>query len=195
MQLMKTKSNFWISLFTLAAGIALIATHSDGRLLSWIVVIIGWLFIIPGVIGLIITALSGRKNTAKSPSQTTLNTFSYAVSLIVGLIFVIWPQTLAGIFIYVLAAVMVASGLWEIIALATSRIPGLMPWWLYILPVLTIAAGIFLFTSPTNYTESLFTLIAGIALTCVGANGIFMSVNNYSVRRTLRHNNTNALNP
>lgn len=183
---MRTKSNFWMSLFALIAGITLIVTHSDGKLLTWIVIMLGWLFAIPGFIGLVILALTSKRRAEEPRYYTSLNTITYAIALVVGVIFIIFPQTLAGVLVYVLAAILILAGVWEISALIASRIPGMMPWWLYILPTLSIVAGIVLITSPLTATQSAFTLVAGIALTCVGANGLFMSVNNYATRRTLR---------
>lgn len=183
---MRTKSNFWMSLFALIAGITLIVTHSDGKLLTWIVIMLGWMFAIPGLIGLVILALTSNKRAAEPKYYTSLNTITYAIALVVGVIFIIFPQTLADVLVYVLAAILILAGAWEISALLASRIPGMMPWWLYILPTLSIVAGIVLITSPLTATQSAFTLVAGIALTCIGANGLFMSVNNYATRRTLR---------
>lgn len=183
---MRTKSNFWMSLFALIAGITLIVTHSDGKLLTWIVIMLGWMFAIPGLIGLVILALTSNKRAAEPKYYTSLNTITYAIALVVGVIFIIFPQTLADVLVYVLAAILILAGAWEISALLTSRIPGMMPWWLYILPTLSVVAGIVLITSPLAATQSAFTLVAGIALTCIGANGLFMSINNYATRRTLR---------
>lgn len=176
---MNGKSNFWVCLFVLAAGIALISMHSDESLLQWLVVILGWLFALPGAIVLCGAILS------KKPRRYTegVNMMSAIGSLVVGLIMIIWPQVLVGIFVYVLAGLLIALGIWQIVALATTRLPVAMPWWLYILPVLTLIAGIALLSTPLRTTEAVFTLVAGIAMVCVGANGIFMAVTGYTASR------------
>lgn len=176
---MSGKSNFWVCLFVLAAGIALICMHSDASLLQWLVVILGWLFALPGGI-MIVTAMLSKRPRGYSDGVSLISAIG---SLIVGLVMIIWPEVLVGVFVYVLAALLIAMGLWQIVSLATSGLPVAMPWWLYVLPVLSLLAGIALLSTPLRTTESLFTLVAGIALVCVGANGICMAVANYSARR------------
>ncbi|MCM1020763.1 MAG: DUF308 domain-containing protein [Muribaculum sp.] len=174
---MNGKSNFWVCLFVLAAGIALISMHSDESLLQWLVVILGWLFVLPGAI-ILVSAVASKK---RRQSTEGINLMSAIGSLIVGLIMIIWPQVLVGVFVYVLAALLIALGLWQIVALSMAGVS--MPWWLYLLPVLSLLAGIALLATPLRTTESMFTLVAGIAMVCIGANGVIMAVTAYAAGR------------
>lgn len=176
---MSGRSNFLVCLFVLAAGIALICMHSEATLLQWLVVILGWLFALPGGI-MIVSAMVSKRPRRYSEG---ISMISAVGSLIVGLVMIIWPEVLVGVFVYVLAALLIVLGLWQVVSLATASVPVAMPWWFYVLPVLTLLVGIALLSTPLRTTEALFTLVAGIALVCVGANGICMSIANYAAAR------------
>ena len=176
---MSGRSNFLVCFFVLAAGIALICMHSEATLLQWLVVILGWLFALPGGI-MIVSAMVSKRPRQYSEGISLISAIG---SLIVGLVMIIWPEVLVGVFVYVLAALLIALGLWQVVSLATASVPVAMPWWFYVLPVLTLLAGIALLSTPLRTTEALFTLVAGIALVCIGANGICMSIANYAATR------------
>ena len=174
MFIMNGKSNFWVCLFVMAAGIALICMHSD----EWLVVVLGWLFALPGALVILLSFLS---KTYRRYSEG-INLMSAIGSLMVGIIMIVWPAMLVGVLVYVLAALLVFLGIWQIVSLVKISIP-VMPWWLYVLPALSLGAGIALLVTPLRTIEELFTLVSGIAMVCVGANGVFMAVTSYTARR------------
>lgn len=175
---MNGKSNFWVCLFVMAAGIALISMHSEESLLQWLVVILGWLFALPGALVILLSFLS--KNYRRNSEG--INLMSAIGSLMVGLIMIVWPGMLVGVLVYVLSALLIFLGIWQIVSLVKINMP-VMPWWLYILPVLSLAAGVALLITPLRTIESLFTLVSGIAMVCIGANGVFMAVSSYTARK------------
>lgn len=181
---MRPLNSFFSYLLVLAGGIAMIVMHNDGSLLRWLVIFLGVVFALPGLISLI--ACLSRSSRDKGNTWMSIDVTAAVGSLVIGLIMLIWPGMVVGIFVYVLAVLLLLVGIWQIVTLSSNSWPGMgAPWWLYILPVLALVGGVSMLFSPLKDTESAFTLIAGIALTCVGANGLFMSVAVWSEMRSL----------
>ncbi len=175
---MKGKTSFWVQFFALAAGIVLICMHDRVNLVQWLIVFLGFMFAIPGVCGLL-EALYVRKKGGVGP----VSTLAFIGSLIVGILMIFWPGPFETIFVYLLAAALILGGFWHIWALAVGFKPYNLPGWLYVLPILVIIAGVLMLVTPVRQTESTFTLVAGIALVCIAANGLFMYLAAYDSRR------------
>jgi len=91
------------------------------------------------------------------------NTTSYTIlfginggcSLLLGLLMAIFPHFFAGVFIYVLAAVLMLAALGQIIALIQLKRRVLVPFYTFILPSLLILLSLFLAFRPFKTTISL----------------------------------------
>ena len=162
---MGRKSNFWTYLFLLAAGIALICMHTKVELLSWVIMFIGAMFAIPGLIGVI----SGIIRSSRSERVDGMSVTSSLGSLIIGVILIVWPTPFVGVFVYILAAILIIGGLCQIWALG-----------LYILPVLIIITGVVIICSSLKEIQEVFTLMAGIAMVATAANGLFIYLTAYN---------------
>ena len=172
---MNGKSNFWTNLFILAGGIVLICMHDRVNLLSWAVFILGILFAIPGLIGI----LGAMRRSAGNSSTSTVNTASAVGSLLIGLIMIFWPEPFVSVFVYFLGAILILFGAMQIWFLAVGGRAVALPGWLYILPVCVIIAGVVLICTPIRETQSVFTLIAGIAMVCNAVNGLLIYLSAY----------------
>lgn len=173
---MGRKSNFWTYLFLLAAGIALICMHTKVELLSWVIMFIGAMFAIPGLIGVI----SGIIKSSRSERVDGMSVTSSLGSLIIGVILIVWPTPFVGVFVYILAAILIIGGLCQVWALATGYRPYKMPFGLYILPVLIIITGVVIICSSLKEIQEVFTLMAGIAMVATAANGLFIYLTAYN---------------
>ena len=173
---MSGKNSFWSYLFVLAAGIVLICFHTRVNILEWLIIFVGVMFALPGLIGLV----SGISRSAKNRGVNASSMLSSIGSLIIGLIMIIWPTPFVGVFVYVLAAVLLIVGFCQIWSLAVDYRPYSMPMWLYILPVLIFITGVVMICSPLRDIESAFTLMAGIAMVAAAANGLFIYLAAYN---------------
>ena len=99
---------------------------------------------------------------------------------------IVWPAPFAGVFVYVLAAVLLITGFCQIWVLAVDYKPYAMPLWLYILPVLIFITGVVMICSPLRDIEAAFTLMAGIAMVAAAANGLFIYLAAYNSAKPLR---------
>lgn len=173
---MSGKNSFWSYLFVLAAGIVLICFHTKVNILEWLIMFVGAMFAIPGLIGLV----SGISRSARSRGASASSMMSSIGSLIIGVIMIIWPTPFVGVFVYVLAAVLLIVGFCQIWVLAVDYRPYSMPMWLYILPTLIFITGVVMICSPLRDIESAFTLMAGIAMVAAAANGLFIYLAAYN---------------
>ncbi len=179
---MSGKNSFWSYLFILAAGIVLICFHTRVNILEWLIMFVGAMFAIPGLIGLI----TGISRSGKGQGVNASSILSSIGSLIIGVIMIVWPAPFAGVFVYVLAAVLLITGFCQIWVLAVDYKPYAMPLWLYILPVLIFITGVVMICSPLRDIEAAFTLMAGIAMVAAAANGLFIYLAAYNSAKPLR---------
>lgn len=179
---MSGKNSFWSYLFILAAGIVLICFHTRVNILEWLIIFVGAMFAIPGLIGLI----TGVSRSGKGQGVNASSILSSIGSLIIGVIMIVWPTPFAGVFVYVLAAVLLITGFCQIWVLAVDYKPYAMPLWLYILPVLIFITGVVMICSPLRDIEAAFTLMAGIAMVAAAANGLFIYLAAYNSAKPLR---------
>ncbi len=178
---MNGKSTFWTNLFILAGGIVLICMHDRVNLLSWAVFILGILFAIPGLIGII----GAMRGSAEKGSVGTMNTATAAGSLLIGLIMIFWPSPFVSVFVYFLGAVLILFGLMQIWILAVGGRGMGLPGWLYILPVCVLITGVVLICTPIRETQSVFTLVAGIAMVCDAVNGLLIYLSTSESRKSI----------
>lgn len=179
---MNGRSNFWVYLFVLAAGIFLICKHNDVNFLNWLIMIIGVFFLIPGIIGLICSITTKGKSKG---SYSSINSISAIGSIIIGGILILWPGPFAAVFVYVLAVMLIIGGIIQIWMLGSAYTAAGMPWWLYILPVLSVIAGVVMICSSLRTIQSAFTLIAGIGLVAIAANSLFIYLVEYNVTKKI----------
>lgn len=154
----------------------LICFHTRVNILAWLIMFVGVMFAVPGLIG-VITGISRSSRNRGVNASTMISSIG---SLIIGVIMIIWPEPFAGVFVYVLAAVLLIAGFCQIWVLAVDYKPYSMPLWLYILPVLIFITGIVMICTPLREIESAFTLMAGIAMVAAAANGLFIYLAAYN---------------
>lgn len=175
---MKGKFSFWIQLFALAAGVVLISMHERINLVRWVIVFVGFMFAIPGLWG-IAEALWNRRYREVAGAPAVIAAVG---SSIVGLIMIFCPGPFETVFVYLLSIALIVGGVWHLWLLSVGLKVFKLPGWLYVLPVLVVMAGIALLVAPVRQSEAVFTLIAGIAMVCVAANGLFIYLATYDSR-------------
>jgi uncharacterized membrane protein HdeD (DUF308 family) len=127
--------------------------HTEVQLLSWIIMIIGAMFAIPGIIGIVAGVIHSKKQQSTDGIAITTS----IGSLLIGIVMMIWPTPFVAIFVYVLAAILIICGVIQIWVLASQYRPYRLPMWLYILPVLVVIAGVVMITSSVKEILEVFT--------------------------------------
>lgn len=161
---MSGKNNLFISIIVLAVGITLICLFQRVDILNWVVILMGVLFIIPGVFSLV----SGMSQTGKSTSSVIAGFGAIAL----GVVMCLFPEPFARVIVYIFAAMVILGGIYHIVFLGWIARPFVLPWYFYIIPVLMIAAGLLIMLTPLRALNSTVVLITGIAFTASAINSI-----------------------
>ena len=140
-------------IFALALGVVLIVRPSEA--INYLVVIIGFLFLILGSISIF------RYFLDKQPEKGTFPADSIGSALL-GLALILAPGFFIGALMYILAGVLVLAGFWQIRELYVVRKLVEIPFGFYIMPVIVLLIGLFIFFNPFAIIETTF-IILGIA--------------------------------
>ncbi len=99
-----------------------------------------------------------------------------------GLCIMLMPDVFRPLLFYPFGALMIVGGLFQVFQLSNRNRPTNYPGWLYVAPILVLAAGIVTLCLPALHGESSerwLVLVSGIAALLFGINGIIISVENY----------------
>lgn len=169
----------------IAVGVGLLVFNQQSiedyqPVLRPILICAGILFIIPGIYFLL-SSLRTQKDVNGNPvARPWFSTITGAIALIWGIIMLCFPTGLLGnlniTFGVSLIIVAIAQVVWIIRGIRTNG----APFWLYILPLVVIAAGVFVILLPKDYQNPGKEIIegcviTGIALIVWAING-FMSL-------------------
>lgn len=175
---MKMRSKMMANFVILVAGVLLIVFH-DRQVLSTIIVMMGIAFIIPSAVNLVLmlTRQKGKSSqTQRGMMERAMLAYGVVASLGgigLGVWMVVSPETLIGIVVYLFAAMMIIAGLYNVIMLSLGHRPVRFPLWMYIMPVLTVAAGVVILCTDIKSIESTVVLMTGIAVTAFAVNRFF----------------------
>lgn len=153
-------------------GVLLIIFEDRGDLLSWIVVILGIMFMLPGLYTLVSQLLSkGQRST--SDMITAIG----CVGL--GLCMCIVPGVFVSVTIYILALSLIIGGVMQMVSVAEFK----LPLGFYIVPALVAITGVVMFILGAEKDASIIVLVAGIAMVIYAVN---LLVEYYQVKKITR---------
>lgn len=166
---MKRTGSSWLTIIiTAVVGILLIVWHTRIDILSWVMIAVGVMFLIPSVYSLINTL------TTRVPSGAGMNRTSAIITGIGGVVLGLWmiinPGFFVGLTAYLFAVLLIAYGVFQIVLVGYMSRPFRMPGILYIVPVLMIAGGVVILCTTVRTMNSVVVLIAGILLIASAVN-------------------------
>ena len=131
------------------------------KALHYIALALGLVLLIPGVIKLIqyIIIRTQRSRRSRRNSKMTFP-FMATFCTLSGIAILAYPSVVAKIFIYLLGAIIVFAGGYEILFLRLSKRN--IPYGYYILPIFQLLIGLFILLNPLNVTERLIVTVFGI---------------------------------
>lgn len=146
------------SLCALILGILLV-TWPDVAV-NYLVITIGVLFLLPGLIGLIsyLAILNRRKTEAPRPVFPIVA----LGSTFFGIWLIIMPSFFVGVLMYVLGVLLVLGGISQLANLIAARSFMPVPFGVYVVPVLVLAAGITVLFNPFETAEIPF-IVLGVS--------------------------------
>ena len=142
--------------FAIVLGLVLIIWPE--ATITYLVMTIGILFILPGAI----SAISYFSRPKDEFGEKPMFPVEAAGSILLGAWLVIMPEFFVNILMYVLGAILVVAGSHQLISLITVRKWAPVPFGFYLMPTLTFVAGIMILAYPFGAAANTF-VIFGIA--------------------------------
>lgn len=154
------------ALTAIAIGIVMVLSKTNA--LELVVRIIAAFIIASGIV----SAFVGYRN--KANGTMGLMGFNAVVDIILGVLLFMFPGFVAGLLIYLIAFILICFGFFQMVSLfSANRVMkvGLLS---YVLPLLVLAAGIFLITKPSFLGEAIG-VVAGACLIVYGVSELLSS--------------------
>jgi len=142
---------------------------------SYLVITIGILFILPGIFSILSYFTRDRDERSSKVSFP----IEAAGSILFGAWLVIMPNFFVNILMYILGGLLVLAGVIQIISLIKARKWGIVPWGFYIFPILIFIAGVIILAHPFATATTTF-IVFGAALIVYGFTEL---VNSYKFRK------------
>ncbi|MDE6010411.1 MAG: DUF308 domain-containing protein [Muribaculaceae bacterium] len=170
---MKSKNYVITYLSALVIGILLLIYHQDQAIYQTIVMVIGALIAVPSLV-LLLTMLV-RKRPAASSTAADAVAIASAVAAAAGLAFGIWmictPEFFIKAIIYTLGAILILVGVAQMTYVYQAARPFRPAIGWFIVPFLTLLAGVVIILLGPDKVSSSAGLITGIVLVVYAANG------------------------
>lgn len=160
-----------IGIIAFIIGLAFVVVHGQANMMSFIIELVGIMFVVPAIYSLLSSIYSKNKVEGFGRSMAALISAIGACAL--GLYMFIAPDAFVSILCYLFAGVMIMGGLYHILVLLIDRNNMKSPSWFFILPICIIIAGLIIVFTDLKQNESMVILITGIALMAFSLNMMF----------------------
>ncbi len=190
------KFQTWLTIAVAAAvGVLFVIWHSRIDLLSWIVVAMGVLLIIPGAYNMI-TSMAGHRQARRIAAGESVavtkrgagrnadisSMLASVCTIGLGVWMLVNPDFFVGMLAYLFAVLLIAYGLYQIYSLAYLSRPYVMPWFFYIVPVVLVAAGVVILCTSVRTMNSVVVLVTGIMLIVSAVNRALQCMSQYPLK-------------
>lgn len=174
---MKGRNLFVIGLLVLAAGIALVITHTSVRSVG-VVVTGGILFIMAGLLNMAVF-LGERRNPDRRPGAVAslFSWISSVAAVILGLCMLLFQSTFSSLVPFMFGVFVGFASLYQFFLLIYGSRPAKLPGWLYIVPTALAGCAVYLFMQhPGDASDPVIMLSTGIALGVFGLTAVVEGV-------------------
>lgn len=139
-----------------------------------IVQIIGCFLIVVGIISFV---LSLKKNKAAKDDKVGVDLLSIngIFDMVFGAILLIIPNVFVTFLMIVLGLMLFVFGVGEIIGLISARKVSLVPWWMFVLPVIVLIGGVVIMFNPFQSAVTLF-IFFGVSLVVYGISELISTI-------------------
>ena len=173
---MKPQSAFIATILILIAGIILTIAHPF-NVFSWIIIILGIVFIIPGIYVIATLSSQNQEETLKEKNSPWINIACELVSgvgsVILGISMIGWHEAYMKFLPIIFGVILILGGCYHFCAMAMALRSFHLPLWLYIMPLtLTIEGSIITFAPKESINEHTIVLMTGLGLIIFAINSI-----------------------
>lgn len=173
---MKYGNNWLTIIIVFVVGVLLIVWHSRVDILSWIVVAVGLMLVIPGLYSLISAMVRKKDDGQISHSASSASIVAGVGAMALGVWMLIQPTFFVGMLAYIFAALLILYGIFHIIMIGFWAKPIVLPMWFYVIPVLMIVAGVALLFTSVRTLNSVVVIITGVSLVASAVNSLLEMV-------------------
>lgn len=169
---MKRTGSSWLTIIiTAIVGVLLIVWHTRIEILSWVMIAVGVMFLVPSVYSVINSFTSrGAAAQAEAGVNRTSSIITGIGGIALGLWMIINPGFFVGLTAYLFAVLLIVYGVFQIVLVGYLSRPYKMPAFLYIIPALMIVGGIVILCTSVRTMNSVVVLLAGILLIASAIN-------------------------
>ncbi|MCM1484492.1 MAG: DUF308 domain-containing protein [Muribaculaceae bacterium] len=172
---MKSTSSSWLTiLITAIVGVLLIIWHQKLDVLSWVMIAVGVMFVVPSVYNLIAAFAQRKRDTQLPATQGSTGRGSTVLASIGGIALGIWmivnPGFFVGLTAYLFAIILIAYGVFQMLLVGYWSRPYKLPAFFYIVPILLIAGGVVILCTSVRTMNSVVVLVTGILLVASAIN-------------------------
>lgn len=169
---MKERTFLITYLSSFIIGILLLLFYNSARIFETIIMIVGFLILIPSLgagISIFLPSKRGVKGLVGFESWVVL--LSSIAGAIFGLLLLCMPDFFTSYLIYTFGIILILCGVIQLSRLATAlKVYAISTWYLFI-PIVTIIAGIVIIILGPEKIQHLVTIITGVFLLCYSVNG------------------------
>lgn len=184
---MKKAVYFICYLLAILVGICLLifnheASATDQTTLHYVFIALGVVFILPGIFILLASMHQKKDENGNIIRKPIASTITGIISLVWGVLILIMPSGIFGSLNITLGISLIIISLAQIVWIAKGKTKNSTPFWLFIIPILVIAAGVAVILLKKDFQDpgkemEIGCIISGIVLLFWGMNG-FMSLPN-----------------
>lgn len=150
------------------------------KMTIWLVIIIGILFLIPGLVSI----ASFFKVYSKMDSMGILLPVIGVGSIFLGLLLILWPGKFIAALMYFLAVAIILAGVTTLVNIIHFKKYKEINFKFYILPILFCASGFFIIVNPIKAISAPF-IIFGVAAIIYGLTELFYGIHFRKVYRKI----------
>ena len=169
---MNNKSYLYSYLLTLIGGVVLVIMRGRANLFEAITIIVGILFLIPGLMSLIrvIFPPKAAKLAGEKPSVGLI--IVAAAAIIFGILLIAAPHLFVNFIVYAFGALLIICGVVQLLNFIPSMGNLGFPKWYLATPVLSLCIGILIMIIGAEKILDVLALVTGIVLIVYGLNGL-----------------------
>lgn len=169
---MNNKTYLYSYILTLIGGVALVALNGRAGLFEAIAVIVGILFIVPGIFSFIRAAFPSRAARMAGARPSVPVTIVSLAAIIFGLMLVIVPAMFTHLIVYAFGVLMIVCGVVQFLNFTPSRRSLGFPWWYLVAPALCICIGVVVMLLGAARVLNILAMLTGIVLIVYSVNGL-----------------------
>lgn len=179
----------------LVMGILLCLFYNRPNILTLMVIIIGALIILPSIFG-IGKGFAGKKDAEGNRHNLPWYTAAACIiGLVIGILLISFASFFAAYIVYTLGVLLVIAGIVQIMSLVAERhdIGSIKKIW-YVIPWLTVGAGIVIVLLGPQKIAGIVIILTGIVLIFYGLNGLLSLMDHhFSKKRAIRAEESEAV--